>query len=424
MFLSSREDTTVEEQIVYGFNPSDPIDLAGVNRLQNPDNWGTPKHTSTFVLDEAAQQAILADCALLRASDIVQSRFQQTSQTTFKAVFCWMEAFEAYRTCVNQPFPVPTDGGPAVLTWISQGPQHNCPDTAFPYGRSNTPEGIEQSKFDFEKDLGWVPDSGVQGGLRVAWTRVRANTLLRERAYLPAKTLRTHYDGWEALTATLNTGAPTSLGPAMHISSQLFDNGANKWLHMVLQETYVRMAFSGLGMGLVIAFVVLLLATMNFIVSVLSMVTIICALACVIGQVVMRGWQLGSAESMSVMILTGFAVDYVVHLSHAYMESNKADRIERVHDALRDLGISVFWGMLTSIISAFVLSSLQLQFFAKFGFFFLLTIIWAYLWSVLFLMPMLAFIGPKGVGPNAVDKGTAEKPAPMGDGVQVTSTTA
>merc|ERR1711998_88491 len=119
---------------------------------------------------------------------------------------------------------------------------------------------------------------------------------------------------------------------------------------------------------------------MNLIVSVLSILTITGALCCVIGLIVARGWQLGSAESLSMMILTGFAVDYVVHLSHAYMESRKASPVERVHDALRDLGISVFWGMLTSIISAYVLSTLQLQFLAKFGLFFMLTIIWSYLW--------------------------------------------
>ena len=59
-------------------------------------------------------------------------------------------------------------------------------------------------------------------------------------------------------------------------------------------------------------------------------------------------------------------------------------------------GTSVFWGMLTSVISAGVLSSLQLQFFSKFGLFFLLTIVWAYLWAIFFLMPLLATIGPEG----------------------------
>merc|ERR1719453_476454 len=122
--------------------------------------------------------------------------------------------------------------------------------------------------------------------------------------------------------------------------------------------------------------------------------TIAAALICVVGTIVAMGWQLGSNESLSVMILTGFAVDYVVHLSHAYMESDKPTRLERTHDALTDLGISVFWGMLTSVVSAGVLSSLQLQFFSKFGLFFLLTIVCAYLWAIFFLMPLLATIGP------------------------------
>eukprot|EP00908_Phaeocystis_cordata_P009883 Transcript_20701.p4 GENE.Transcript_20701~~Transcript_20701.p4 ORF type:complete len:113 (-),score=65.99 Transcript_20701:333-671(-) len=98
------------------------------------------------------------------------------------------------------------------------------------------------------------------------------------------------------------------------------------------------------------------------------------------------------------MILTGFAVDYVVHLAHAYMESSSASRLERTHDALRDLGVSVFWGALTSVVASAVLANLQLQFFSKFGTFFLLTIVWAYLWAVLFLMPLLAFVGPEVKG--------------------------
>ena len=85
------------------------------------------------------------------------------------------------------------------------------------------------------------------------------------------------------------------------------------------------------------------------------------------------------------------------------MESRKASRVERVHDALAALGISVFWGMLTSLFAAGVLSTLQLQFFSKFGTFFLLTILFSYLWAVLFLMPLLAFVGPQGIGPHAFD---------------------
>ena len=70
------------------------------------------------------------------------------------------------------------------------------------------------------------------------------------------------------------------------------------------------------------------------------------------------------------------------------------------------MGISVFWGMLTSMISAAALAPCQIQFLSKFGIFFLLTISYAYLWSVLFLMPLLACIGPEPVA----NSGTGFRP--------------
>eukprot|EP00964_Phaeocystis_antarctica_P151859 scaffold119540_cov66-Phaeocystis_antarctica.AAC.2 len=258
--------------------------------------------------------------------------------------------------------------------------------------------------YDYEKDIGYV--TAADQSLRLRWCKVRASSLIKERASLPAVDLRVIYDQWEALLVTLNEGAPAALGDAMQVSGIGIGADNNKWLHMVEQETYVRMAITGVLIGLGIALLVLLVATQNLVIGLLSTFTIFAALCSVVGTIVLIGWQLGSAECLSMMILTGFAVDYVVHLAHAYMESNAPTRLERTHDALRDLGISVFWGMLTSVISAAVLASLQLQFFSKFGTFFLLTIIWSYLWSVLFLMPLLATIGPQANGASLSTVGT------------------
>ena len=192
---------------------------------------------------------------------------------------------------------------------------------------------------------------------------------------------------------------------------------SNKWIYMVIQEAYVQMALTGAGVGLAIATVVLLLATMNVVVALLCIFTIAAILCCTLGLIVGIGWQLGSNESLCIMVLTGFAVDYVVHLAHAYMCSQAQTRLERTHDALRDLGISVFWGMLTSAVAGAVLASCSLQPLAKFGIFFLLTILFAYLWSMLFLMPLLATVGPEpppGYSPTRAKtelKGTATQQA-------------
>lgn len=174
----------------------------------------------------------------------------------------------------------------------------------------------------------------------------------------------------------------------------------NRWVFMELQTLFQKLAVTGMSLGLTVAFVVLLVATRNLIVAALSTLTITMCLLTVLGTIQMMGWKLGFSECLSIMILCGFAVDYVVHLAHAYMESTAKPRLERTHDALKTLGVSVFWGMLTSAVSGAVLASCTMQFLAKFGTFFLLTILWAYLWAVLFLMPLLATIGPEPLVPG------------------------
>jgi predicted RND superfamily exporter protein len=80
----------------------------------------------------------------------------------------------------------------------------------------------------------------------------------------------------------------------------------------------------------------------------------------------MMGWTLGTNESILVSILAGFSVDYVVHLAHAYVHA-EGDVQERTKEAFGDMGISVFSGMLTSVVASIPLFMCTLTFFAKFG---------------------------------------------------------
>jgi len=387
-FRSSNEDDTVEINIVWGFVADDPIDLDGVNRLFKPNEKGTPNYDPAFALDEAAQEAIAETCVKLRASDAVKVEYDSDTGEQIDTVYCWIDRFRLWREAQGLSFPVPADEAEAeVLSWLENN---------FDYSNgAEYPEAARPYDDDDNEDFGWVREGD---GLKLLWTRVRAASTMNENAYLPASELRDEYDEWEAIVADINEDSPPSLGKAMQVCDGASAEEGNKWLSMILQETYVRMALVGVVIGLTLSFVVLLLATMNVIMAVLCVGTIAAALACVAGCIVMMGWELGQAESLAMMILTGFAVDYVVHLAHAYMESSSASRLERTHDALRDLGVSVFWGALTSVVASAVLANLQLQFFSKFGTFFLLTIVWAYLWAVLFLMPLLAFVGPEVKG--------------------------
>jgi predicted RND superfamily exporter protein len=44
----------------------------------------------------------------------------------------------------------------------------------------------------------------------------------------------------------------------------------------------------------------------------------------------MRGLKLGTAESISLVVLIGFSVDYIVHLSADYMHSAHVKRYDKM----------------------------------------------------------------------------------------------
>merc|ERR1712080_361146 len=106
------------------------------------------------------------------------------------------------------------------------------------------------------------------------------------------------------------------------------------------------------------------------------------------------GYELGTITSISITILAGFSVDYVVHLAHAYQTSARPTRQEKAQEALEVIGVSVFSGMLTSLLASLALLVCTLQFFAKFGFFLIFTVCWAWVWGNFFFMSVMFWCGP------------------------------
>lgn len=67
---------------------------------------------------------------------------------------------------------------------------------------------------------------------------------------------------------------------------------------------------------------------------------ICCVLVSVIGFTTMLGWELGTIQSILISILAGFSVDYVVHLAHAYCHAH-GTRQQRVVSAFSEMGSPV-----------------------------------------------------------------------------------
>lgn len=106
-------------------------------------------------------------------------------------------------------------------------------------------------------------------------------------------------------------------------------------------------------------------------------------------------WELGASESVGVVVCVGFAVDYVVHLASHYVHSNYKDRENRIRECLRELGISILSGSITTIGATVTLYICTLTMFTKFATFVVATIIFSISYSLGFFAALCHIMGPQ-----------------------------
>jgi predicted RND superfamily exporter protein len=155
-------------------------------------------------------------------------------------------------------------------------------------------------------------------------------------------------------------------------------------------------AFQGIGVSLSFAFIILLVMTANFYVSLLSILCITSIILTLLGATKALGWKFAMIESTCVIIFIGISVDYVVHLCHQYVHSVEPLRYGRTKAAYRQMGQTILAGALTSIFSASFLLLCEASSIQKFGLMLMITIVSSLL-AALILLPSLFFvIGPNG----------------------------
>ena len=163
------------------------------------------------------------------------------------------------------------------------------------------------------------------------------------------------------------------------------------------QAGLVNNVFNGFKICFPAAFLTLLVATHNLLLSVFAIVTVAGIVACVLGFCkAYLDWGLGVAESIAAVIVIGFAVDFTVHLAHMYVESDAVTRTDRMVDSGRKMGVTVVMGALTTLGAGCFLWMCTLTFFTKFAILIISTICFSLTAALLFFMPLVATFGPEG----------------------------
>ena len=104
--------------------------------------------------------------------------------------------------------------------------------------------------------------------------------------------------------------------------------------------------------SIAMATLVVLIATQNIIVTFFCISAVIFIVSDITGAMVLLNWELGIAESVSIVIAIGFAVDYVVHLAAHYVHSPYYNHNDKATESLTAMGVSIYSGAITTLGSA------------------------------------------------------------------------
>lgn len=97
---------------------------------------------------------------------------------------------------------------------------------------------------------------------------------------------------------------------------------------------------------------------------------------------------------MAIVILIGFSVDYVVHLANHYIESVYEDKYRRMKISLKEIGISIISGAITTLGSGMFLLFAIMPMFNKMAILLISTILFSLLFSLVFFAALNHAFGP------------------------------
>lgn len=317
------------------------------------DYIGEPVYDNGFQLSEDCQEYIDTVCTDLKDSNEKYAKALSKigfDENGFVDVRCFTDDLK------NSPYGWPiseADMSPALDLFL----------------QSETEDGDRVSDF-YENNIGYdVEDETLK------FIGISIVTSMLVYSDYPAADIEEYMDAFQWLVDDINADAPSECNNAMQTDLDL------KYVNMNSQLVFYRSAFEGMMIGVAIAFVAISLSTWNILIAFWAVISICFTISSILAILVFLGYQIGSTESIIISITAGFAVDYVVHLAHAMVEKSHAPLEDQVREAFKDMGVSVFSGMFTSVAASFFLFFCQIQFFFKFGAFLCCTVVFSYTFS-------------------------------------------
>jgi len=366
-FSASETDALIDGFITFGIAD---IDRTGSRKYRPDENYGSIVWDENFQISSLPQQRYLRyiceafkNESVPNGGDLIYSA---------DSVVCPIELFATFLEATGSAFPFRHYGFD-----ISQEEAFTAKWQEFlstPWGYMALQYGLtyldtEADKIRYYAMYVQTPLSWVSGGDEV-------ETFLSDfEAFL------------DAVTGP-HSGCPENLCDSV--------NNVNfRWVFVSVTAAFISSAIQGIIIAMPLAFVIMIFSTQNWIIALFAVLDICGVMATELAFMYICGWDFGLSESLSIIIIIGFSVDYVVHLANAYLESSSPTRNERLSFSLLTMGISVVSGAVTTFGAGFFLIFPEITFFVKMGYIMISTVIVSIVWAMFFFTSVCAAFGPQ-----------------------------
>ena len=339
----------------------------------DPDDWGSFKYDKGFnITKPSSQEWHLAFCKDLK----------------------------------SQPFVYGLENEPCIMSVIQKIVTGKCDDILFVYGIDISPccettfpldQGAAETCFQHTGFMQVVYAHGAFG----QFLYDNEGTLKLMRYYI-----RTVYawtasnNDMEGIIVELNDFTDSSLsGSPREVSGGWYTTGRLLYqlLYYDLQKALVSGALIGVFLSLAIGFIVLLITSMNIIITTYAIFTISLVIGATVASMVLQGWTLNVSECITLTLAVGLSIDFTIHLGVSFKLSQGNIRADKVIETLATVGSAVFMaGLTTFAAGASVAPFARVIVFRRFAIFLMLCMVISVSFAIFFFLGLNVVIGPVG----------------------------
>ena len=175
-----------------------------------------------------------------------------------------------------------------------------------------------------------------------------------------------------------------------------FVTGVDYFRFYDLQRAISVGTFYSIALSLSVAFVVMLITTLNVLLTIYALCTISLAIGSTVGCLVLLGWTLNIVESVTISLAVGLSIDFTIHYGVAYRLSNRNHRLERMRESLSAVGSAVAMAALTTFMAGAAVMPSHVLAYLRLGTFLMLVMTFSWIYATFFFLAVCRIIGPNG----------------------------